>query len=75
MKPPETGKHFFYKNEMHDILHYDGGQTVKIAPSLRHDAFIIYTLGSTFKKNQVLIVGSRYELSYIAIYTRDPECC
>jgi hypothetical protein len=32
---PETGKHFFYKNEMHDVLHYDGGKMVKIAPSLR----------------------------------------
>jgi hypothetical protein len=35
---PETGKYFFYKNEMHDVLHYDRGETVKIAPSLRHDA-------------------------------------
>lgn len=36
----ETGKHFFFKNEMHDVLHYDGGETVKIAPSLRHDAHL-----------------------------------
>jgi hypothetical protein len=35
---PETGKHIFFKNEMHDVLHYDGGDTFKIAPSLRHDA-------------------------------------
>jgi hypothetical protein len=34
---PETGKHFFLRNEMHDVLHYDGGKTVQIAPSLRHD--------------------------------------
>jgi hypothetical protein len=34
---PETGKHIFFKNEMHDVVHYDGGDTVKIAPSLRHD--------------------------------------
>jgi hypothetical protein len=26
---PETGKHFFYKNEMHDVLHYDGGKQLK----------------------------------------------
>jgi hypothetical protein len=35
---PEKGKHFFFKNVMHDVLHYDGGKTVKIAPSLRHNA-------------------------------------
>jgi hypothetical protein len=35
---PEKGKHFFFKNEMYDVLHYDGGETIKIAPSLRHDA-------------------------------------
>jgi hypothetical protein len=35
---PETGKHFSLKNEMHDVLHYDGGETVQIAPSLRHDS-------------------------------------
>jgi hypothetical protein len=35
---PETGKHIFLKNEMHDVLHYDGGDTVKISPSLRHNA-------------------------------------
>jgi hypothetical protein len=35
---PETGKHFFFKNEIHDVLHYDGGETVKLAPSLRHDS-------------------------------------
>jgi hypothetical protein len=34
---PETGKHIFFKNEMHDVLHYNGGDTVQIAPSLRHD--------------------------------------
>jgi hypothetical protein len=34
---PETGKHFFFKNELHDVLHYDGSETVKIAPSLRHN--------------------------------------
>jgi hypothetical protein len=28
---PETGKHFFFKNK-------SGGETLKIAPSLRHDA-------------------------------------
>jgi hypothetical protein len=33
-----TGKHFFFKNEMYDVVHYDGGETVKIATSLRHDA-------------------------------------
>jgi hypothetical protein len=35
---PETGKNIFFKNEIHDVLHYDGGVTVKIEPSLRHDA-------------------------------------
>jgi hypothetical protein len=35
---PETGKHIFFKNEMQDVLHYDGGDKVKIAPSLRHNA-------------------------------------
>jgi hypothetical protein len=39
---PETGKRIFFKNEMHDVLHYDGGYTVKIAPSLRHDAPFLY---------------------------------
>jgi hypothetical protein len=54
---PETGKHIFFKNEMHDVLHYDGGDTVKIAPSLRHDdlLFIPQTmcrrLISDFKEN------------------------
>jgi hypothetical protein len=33
----ETGKHIFFKNEMHDVLHYDGDNTVEIAPSLHHD--------------------------------------
>jgi hypothetical protein len=28
----------FTKNEMHDVLHCDGGKKVKIAPSLRHTA-------------------------------------
>jgi hypothetical protein len=26
---PDTGKHFFFKNEMHDVLHFYGGKTVK----------------------------------------------
>jgi hypothetical protein len=34
---PETGKHIFFKNEIHDVLHYDGGYTVKLAPYLHHD--------------------------------------
>jgi hypothetical protein len=34
---PETGKHIFF-NEMHVVLHYDGGDTVEIAHSLRHGA-------------------------------------
>jgi hypothetical protein len=37
---PETGKHIFFKNEMHDVLHYDGGDTVKISPSIRHDTLL-----------------------------------
>jgi hypothetical protein len=54
---PETGKHIFFKNEMHDVLHYDVGDTVKISPSLGHDAplFIPQTmcrhLISEFKEN------------------------
>jgi hypothetical protein len=35
---PGTVKHVFFKNEMHDVLHYDGGETVKIAPSLHRNA-------------------------------------
>jgi hypothetical protein len=34
---PETGKHFFFNHEMHHVLHYDGGETVKIAPYLHRD--------------------------------------
>jgi hypothetical protein len=47
---PETGKHIFFKNETHDVLHYDGA-------SLRHDdsLFIPQTmcrrLISEFKEN------------------------
>jgi hypothetical protein len=54
---PETGKHISLKNEMHDVLHYGGGDTLKIAPSLCHDAplFIPQTmcrrLISEFKEN------------------------
>jgi hypothetical protein len=46
---PDTGKHIFFKNEMHDVLHYDGGDTVKIALSLRHFAplFITQTMCRT----------------------------
>jgi hypothetical protein len=33
---PEKGKHFFYREEMHDVLHYNGGLTVRVAPSLHH---------------------------------------
>jgi hypothetical protein len=33
---PEKGKHLFYNDEMHDVLHCDGGDMVLIAPSLRH---------------------------------------
>jgi hypothetical protein len=36
---PETGKHFFFKDEMHDVLHYDGGEMVKIALFIR----LVYT--------------------------------
>jgi glucuronate isomerase len=42
---------------MHDILHYDGGKTFKIVPSLRHDALldipenIFHRLISEFKDN------------------------
>jgi hypothetical protein len=32
----EKGKHFFYKGKMHNVIHYDDGETVKFAPSLRH---------------------------------------
>jgi hypothetical protein len=32
---PEKVKHFFYRAEMHDVLHYDGGLMVRVAPSLR----------------------------------------
>jgi hypothetical protein len=31
----ENVKHFFYKGEMHDALYYYGGETVKVAPTLR----------------------------------------
>jgi cytidine deaminase len=34
---PGTGKHIFFKNNVHGVLHYDGGDTVKIVCSLRHD--------------------------------------
>jgi hypothetical protein len=33
---PEKLKHLFYREKMHDVLHYDGGLTVRVAPSLRH---------------------------------------
>jgi hypothetical protein len=32
--------HIFFKNEMHDVLHYDGGLTVEIAPSPRHNTVL-----------------------------------
>jgi hypothetical protein len=54
---PKTGKHIFFKNEMHDVLHYDGGDRVKVAPSLRHDAplfipqHVYHRLISDFKEN------------------------
>jgi hypothetical protein len=35
---PEKGKHLFYKNEIHDVLHYDRGPILKSVPSLRHNA-------------------------------------
>jgi hypothetical protein len=53
---PDTGQHIFLK-KMHDVLHYDGGDTVKIAPSLRHDAPLFIPqnmcrrLTSEFKEN------------------------
>jgi hypothetical protein len=28
----------FFKEEMHDVLHYDGGASVKATPSLHHDS-------------------------------------
>jgi hypothetical protein len=54
---PETGKNIFFKNEMYDVLHYVGGYTVKIVPSLRHSdpMFIPQTMCrrpiSEFKEN------------------------
>jgi hypothetical protein len=33
---PEKGKRLIFGEEMHDVLFYDGGETVKVAPSLRH---------------------------------------
>jgi hypothetical protein len=35
---PEKGKHFFYNDEMHNVLHYDGCNMVLITPSLRHSS-------------------------------------
>jgi hypothetical protein len=38
----EKGKHFFYREEMHDVFHYYGGSTVRVAPSLRHYLAFIF---------------------------------
>jgi hypothetical protein len=32
----EKGKHFFYREEMHDVLYCDRCSMVRVAPSLRH---------------------------------------
>jgi hypothetical protein len=31
---PQKDQCFFFVEEMHEVLFYDGGQTVKVAPSL-----------------------------------------
>jgi hypothetical protein len=68
---PETGKHIFFKNEMHDVLHYDGGKTVNIAPSLRHDAplfipqIMCRRLISKFKENSC-VSQSGYSTSSVS---------
>jgi hypothetical protein len=33
---PEKGKRFFFAEGIHEVLFYDSGKTVKVAPSLRH---------------------------------------
>jgi hypothetical protein len=33
---PEKGKHFFFGEEIHEVLFNDGGETVKVTHSLRH---------------------------------------
>jgi hypothetical protein len=48
-----------------DLLQVTGDE---LAPEKCVWVLICHTVGSTFKKSQVLLVGSRYDISYIATH-------
>jgi hypothetical protein len=47
---------------MHDVLHYDGGETVKIAPSLRHRIYLKTCAVDLYRNSKTTSISRKSEI-------------